>query len=504
MNRALIGLGAVTVVLGAVLIFMARLGGGTDAVEAVPADAQAVAFFDLVEIHGTFTSEPVVGLLGEFDPRLAEIDATLDEEFGLTVADDVLPWVGSTAAIWASSDPDGGMGCLVVSARNRAAADNFVAAVVALDEFSGSTSRKVDGGTLYETDSEDGKHGTIGRVEGVVVVCGGEGAADASLAALAGGSMADDAEVAGLAEDGNLVVGWLDLPAIAEMGGEMGEASIGIDPTELAPAVATFDVTDRGFEWSMETPSAFGIEMADDSLASALPAETLLAFFGGLPDVEVPDSVEGGIPGGVDPSGLLQLMDGPVALGVVSDNESILTELLGVPLNLVLTISSSDPAALATEVKALIGDSLGITDEAFSEGPYSGGTLYTLAFPFLGDLGAMAVTDDYVTISASAAAARGEGPRLADSARWQEATSVLAPGSEVSFYFDLDAFRELDLASLIDLAESSMEDRAEMPEDAPGPADLLAVERVGMIVAGTSTDGSAIRAELVVLVDWGE
>lgn len=504
MQRALIGLGAVAVALGAVLIFMSRLSGGTDAIEAVPADAHAVAFFDLAEIHEVLTSERVAGLLGEIDPKLAEIDATLDEEFGLTISDDVLPWVGSTAAIWASSDSDHGKGCLVVSARNRAAADDFVAAVVTLDDFPDSTSRPVDGGTLHETDAEDGKPVAIGRVEGVVLFCGGEGAADASLAALAGTSMADNTEVAGLAGDGNLVVGWLDFPALAEIGGEMEESSFGIDPAELAPAVVTFDVTDRGFEWSMDTPSTFGVEMADDSLASALPAGTLLAFFGGIPDIDVPALADGTNRAGVDPSGLLRLMDGPVALGVASDDESIISQMFEVPLDLVLTISSSDPVALAAEVKGLVEDSLGMTEEAFTEEAYPGGTLYTLAFPFIGDLATMAVTDDYVTISASAEAARGEGPRLIDSALWQEATSALVPGSEVSFFFDLVGFREIDLAALIEMAESSMEERVDAPEDAPGPADLLAVEQVQMIVAGTSTDGSSIRAELVILVDWGQ
>lgn len=502
MKKAFIGFGTVAVVLGAALIIMSRLGGGTDAIEAVPSDAHAVAFFDIAEIYDTFTSERVAGLLGEIEPKLAEIDATLDEELGMTISDDVLPWVGSTAAIWASSDSDQGKGCLVVSARNRAAADDFVASVVALDHFPESTSRSVEGGTLYETDSGDDKHGTIGRVEGVVLFCGGEGAADASLAALAGGSMADDAEVAALAEEGNLVVGWLDLPTLAEIGGEMEEPAVGIDPAELAPAVATFDVTDRGFEWTVDTPSTFGVEMADDSLASVLPAGTLLAFFGGVPDVDMPSSAGGGDVDGIDPSGVLELMDGPVALGVVSNDESIIAQMFEVPLDLVLTISSSDPVALAAEVKALVEDSLGMTEEAFTEEAYPDGTLYTLAFPFIGDLAAMAVTDGYITISASSTVAMGEGPKLIDAETWQEATSALVPGSEVSFFFDLAGFREVDLAALIEMAESSMEERVDAPDDSPGPADLLAVERVRMIVAGTSTDGSSIRAELLVLVDW--
>ncbi len=502
MKNWLIGLGVVAIVAGGAAILWSKLGGGTDAIEAVPANAQAVAFFDVAEIHAVFTSERVAGLLGEIDPKLAAIDATLEETIGMSISNDVLPWVGGTAAVWMTGSEDAGAGCLVVSARDRGAADDFVASVLAIDGVPDATARTVDGGTVHDIDHEDGQRGSIGRVEGVVLFCGGDGAIDASVAALAGESMAGNTDVAALVGRGSLVVGWLDLPSLAEVAGEMDDASVGIDPAELSPAVTVFDVTDRGFEWALETPSSFGIEMADDSLASAMPAGTVLAFFGGTPDLDIPSLAGDVAPEAADFAALLGLLDGPMALGVVADSESILSQMFDAPLNFVVAISSSDPSALADEVISLVATSLSMTEDAFSEEAYAGGTLYTLAFPFLGDLAAMAVTDEYIAISATGQAAKGDGPRLVDSAPWQEAAAALSEGSAVSFFLDVEGLRSIDLAALLEMAESSLDDSVEVPEGAPSVADLLAVEQVRMVVAGAGSDGGVTRAELVVLIDW--
>ncbi len=495
----MIGLGALAVVLGVAAIMWTKVGGGTDAIEAVPADAHAVAFFDVLELYREFTSDRVAGFLGDIDPRLAAIDETLAAEVGLTFSDDVLPWIGETSAVWANGDTE--QGCLVVSARNRAAADDFVSAVLDLPSFPSTSTRQVDGGTLHDVVSADGESGTIGRVEGVVLICGGAGAADASLAALAGESMASDEEVAGLVGRGNLVAGWLDLPALAGLAAEDSESGIGIDPNELAPAVASFDVTDGGFEWSLETPSAFGVEMADDSLASLLPEGTFLALFGGAPDVDIPSVVGGAGAVGEEFLGLLGLLDGPVTFGVFGEDGSILSQVLDAPLNVVIGAASTDPEALGSEVRALVQASFGLTEDAFTAEPFDGGTLYTLSFPFFGDLAAMAVTTDAIAISATAAAARAEGPRLVDSEVWEAAIGALAPGSDVSFFFDAERFRSLDLASLMEMAERRADDVA-LPEDAPSLQQVVALDQVRLVVAGTAVGESMTTSRLVVLIDW--
>ncbi len=502
MNKLLVGIGVGAVAVGAAALLWARVGGGTDAIEAVPADAQAVAFFDVVEIYQEFTSDRVAGFLGEIDPQLAAIDAALDDRIGMTIADDVLPWVGTTAAVWAMGDDDQGMGCLVISARDRAAADRFVTSLLAIDGLPESESRGVEGGTVHDFDQEDGETVTIGRVEGVVLMCGGEGAADASVAALLGESKADDAELAALIDRDALVVGWIDLPTVAATAGEMDDTAISIDQAELAPAVAVFDITDRGFEWSLETASTFGAEMADDSLAVSLPAGTVLALFGGTPDIDLA-SMAGDVEGqDQDLLGLAALLDGPLAIGVAGDPASLLAQMFDAPLNLVLSVSSSDPSALADEIIGLVGSSFGMTGDAFTEETYAGGTLYTLSFPFIGDLASMAVTADYVAISASAEAAKGEGPRLTDSDAWAEAKSALGGDLAVGFFFDAEGFRELDLAALLEMAEGSLEDSVDVPEDAPSAQDLLAIEQVRMIVAGSGTDGTTLTAKFLVLLDW--
>ncbi len=493
----IIGLGAAAVVVGASLVVWSKVGGGTNAIEAVPADAQLVALFDVTDIHKAFTSERVSGFLGEIDPRLAAIDATLAERLGLTFSDDVLPWVGSTAAAWMHTDGDTTGGCLVVSSRDRAAADDFIASVLGLDRTPAATPRQVDGGTVYDMESGDGWSATIGRVEGLVLLCDGDIAANASIAALTSGSLADTEElpVSGDA----LVTVWLDLPALAASVEAQGGATVGVDPTELAPAIAAFDITDRGFEWSVETLSTFGVEMADDSMASLLPEGTVLTLFGGTPNLDLP-AIAGGVPGGEGFGGLLGLLDGPMALGLFGQDDSILAQVFNAPLNIVLGVSSSDPSALAARLRALVADSLGLTEDAFRAESFEGGTLYTLAFPFFGDLAAMAVTDGHISISATADAAKGEGPRLVDSPSWAEATAALKPGTTVGFFFDAGAFRALDLTALLEQAEASADGR--LPSDAPSIGDVLGADGVRLAVAGAGTDGERTTVQFLVIMDW--
>ena len=178
-NRAMLVGGIVVGVLavaavGAVVAWRTLVGSAFASAQAVPIDADVVVTFDLLQVRD---SEPVDRLIKAFTVPAAEqglideanvdvigaFDEGLDQEIGMTLSNDVLPWIGRsvTFAVWFDGDlsaaelaeapEDAVGGVLVAGVRNADAATEFVVdlAEVVARETEGLIERSsLDGGTL--------------------------------------------------------------------------------------------------------------------------------------------------------------------------------------------------------------------------------------------------------------------------------------------------------------------------------------------------------------------
>ena len=109
-------LGVVIVVaIASVAMYRNLVGDAFASTRAIPRGAQVVVTFDLLQVRDTSEiqalvdafAEPLAGT-GEVDAGfdiVEEIDGAWEEEMGITLSDDVVPWVGRSAsvAVW----PDG-------------------------------------------------------------------------------------------------------------------------------------------------------------------------------------------------------------------------------------------------------------------------------------------------------------------------------------------------------------------------------------------------------------
>lgn len=157
----------VLVAVGAVAAYRNLVGEPFAAAGAVPPDADVVISFDLLQVRDTDRinrlasafAEPLAdaGEIESADVNLLEqIDEELSAEFGLTLTDDVIPWIGRSVslAVWVPADLDGVDPdvLLAMAVRDGSGAEAFIEKVVdqATIDFGGSVERsQVRGGDRW-------------------------------------------------------------------------------------------------------------------------------------------------------------------------------------------------------------------------------------------------------------------------------------------------------------------------------------------------------------------
>ncbi|NND84040.1 MAG: hypothetical protein HKN46_02715, partial [Acidimicrobiia bacterium] len=247
----------------------------------------------------------------------------------------------------------------------------------------------------------------------------------------------------------------------------------------------------------------------DDSFVESLPAETALGILGSIPDLGIPyEQLGEAVPELAGIVELLALLDGPLGLGIIDSGGSLLGQLLGAPVDFVLTVGSEDPEALASSVLDLVSGQLELPIGGFQEEPTDDGTLYALTVPFLGDVAALATSPDAVTIAGSREGALGEGPLLMDTEEWSSAIDALGEDASIMLWLDPERLANLDLGLLLDglagFADLGGGDVA-LPDvdlDLGEIAGVFDHDAIRAVVAGGSSDGQTTSMEVVVLVDW--
>lgn len=506
MQTSIIWAGATSLIVGAVLILLGQ-SADLDPLDAVPVDAGLVVVTDLLDVRAEATSERVQAAFDGELPGFDLIDGLAGDAAGVSVIDDVLPWTAGPTVAWAT--PIDAAGCVISEVADRGGARDFVEALRNDERVTNETERAVDGGTAYVL-SLDGPRVTVAQLGGGVYLCTGDGLDD-SVAALSGESILDAEDAAASLTADALLIAWVDLPEL--LGGDAGLFGTGLslDPDRLAPLTLVYEVDDVGIRWGITTDADLLEEVIDDSFVESLPEDTALGVLGAIPDLGIPfDQLAGAAPDLAGVVGLLSLLDGPLALGVTDSGDALLGQLLGAPIDFVLSVGTEDPDALADALLGLVAGQLEVPIGGLEEEPTDDGTLYSFAVPFLGELAAISTTQDALTISGSREGALGEGPRLSGTEAWADAISALGDDASVMLWLDPGRIANLDLGLLLE-GLSGFADLGGGEVDVPGPdvdMDLSALtsafdhEAIEAVVAGGSSDGETTSMDVVILVDW--
>ncbi|NOX23311.1 MAG: DUF3352 domain-containing protein [Actinobacteria bacterium] len=381
------GIAAAAVLIGlAALSWATGRAKGIDdaALQAIPADAPIVISIDLAEVVDGGRFERLFNTIGAQLPADVEGPRTWeellvasDDQGGVSLKSDVLPWLGRSSAI-AFFPTDGGNSVdfvTVVAVRDRDAAKAFIDKSTA-DQ--GTTATTVDAGLEWSDDT-----GVFLLTDDLVMYSETRTKIDAALAAIDGESIADVSNYRdAVAElpDSRFFTAYLDTDAmtslfIDSLGGNLGGLPGGVDPSILK---GLGDLAQNGDLGGI----AFGATLFDNGLAfdfvmngfgsmpvfvnnlpriSSLPDGTLAYGSISLNGKAILDQVDqqlGGaaIPGiGIDPSTelvagvtlneLLLSIDGPLQLLVTGD-ASLIGVAAGVDIAGALSIGLADTAPI--------------------------------------------------------------------------------------------------------------------------------------------------------------
>jgi hypothetical protein len=402
--------------VGAAIAWNALVGSAFASAEAVPIDADIVVTFDLLQVRDSERVDRLIraftrpaaeqGMIddGEFD-LFAEIDEAMEAESGLSIGDDVVPWIGRSLslAVWFNGNPgspdfdENDVGAVLVSGvRNHGAAEDFVAkaARAAAREVDGSveSSRLGDGEvTIVTVDDptldDAGVDGLVMYLENDLMIMGArERDIERALDARNGESILDhdayQSVIDALPSD-RLMAGYMDMAWIENVYREQAEllgpdADLALDTVEAYEGFGmAFTIHDAGLRFDGVALIEPGAEVPIGSLDAAdlrfpgrLPDETLAMVAAPLPENVISDAVESFRdfdPGLYDEAvgeandllgfdlvdDLLDHLGREVVLALVTTPDGLLAEQTGVNIGAVFGIGVTDADAVGDAVARL-------------------------------------------------------------------------------------------------------------------------------------------------------
>lgn len=406
-RRALfVGVGIVVVlfVLAAASWATTRAKGVDDAaLEAIPADAPIVLSIDLAEVVDGGRFERLFNTLalefpeGDDSPKSwDDLLDKVDDDSGISIREDVLPWLGRSTAVAVFPGPDGETVDLVtvIAVRDHGEAKAFFDAAATND---GPASVTVADGIEWVDDS-----GIILLTDDLVFISPTREKIDAALAARHGDSIADLKEYVDAVNelpDNRFVTAYVDVGALASISLEtLGDAllsqgadqlPVGIDPSLLdtigslanvgdAGAVAfSATLNDAGLVFDVVASGGTSVPGFNGDLPqlSQLPEGTLAYLSFILDGGEILDQLgQGGLLdslggfgfdmstellAGVTFADLLQSIDGPIQL-LVADESSLLSAVVDIDLAGALSIGLGDTGPMDRLLESLTSsDSFG-------------------------------------------------------------------------------------------------------------------------------------------------
>jgi hypothetical protein len=510
----------VLVAVGAALAYRNLVGEPFAAAGAVPPDADIVISFDLLQVRDTDRvnrlvsafAEPLAAA-GEIESAdvdlLAEIDEELEAELGITLTDDVIPWIGRSVsiAVWIPADFEGDPDVLAsIAVRDRGAAEAFVEALI-------DQSTVDNGGTVERAQLRGGDRWIISEQGDTVVVVWLDDdvmllapamrTINRALDAREGTSLLDEPafnEVLAELPSDRLVTMYFGpdfFESITELTSAFAGAGVPADVPTLEAIGVGFTLRDDGIQFDLAQVQ----ESADDTVSfdvpvdsvAALPPETLgyLAFT--IPEGVVDDTIIEGFRSvdplaydtlaeeaeellGVDVFGvLLPAFAGDSMFAVVEARTGLIAEQSGVPLGLLGSLGVVDRPPVATALGSVEGL---IEEQGFTlvgENP-------TVVVADGTEFVAYALTEGALVLGSPPPVVvnyLGGAGGLTDGSLYRELDDALV-GEGMSFYLDL---------------EQSLALAREFEESIP----TLPLRGVG---ASGSTDGRVTRGSLLILIDY--
>ncbi len=474
------------------------LGGGAGAASVTPPDVPVYVGLDLGRLR-TAEVDRLIATFAEatdsdardLDSAIEQLDESLEEQYGVTITDDVMPWVGQYVGL---AGFDLGLGpvagvqqaqgewLLAIEARDRRGADAFLERL--REQIAEDTDRQFDaseyeGVTLYELSAEPFDEWALARSGSYVLIAGKAETLRAAIDAQRGESLADsDTYQDSLRRlpEGAVVRSYVDFAALAALTEETGAAMfpspyMGLQSAGVSYMGASGSLVEEGIrlnvsvvydpELATEAQLAnFGAEIEPTAIDHRFPEDTFLFFSTrGIsqawsniqetvdPNQAYADLLESlrlleeqiGIDLGDD---LLAYLDGEIGVGLAASNEGMLPELMDTQLGLLVLAETTQEDPLRATVEDL---SAQITDESgmtLREVTVAGIDAFELGqtFPRAAIL-VYGVGEGTLFISTGRELVEGafaDGPSLADNETYQTTWDSFPAGSTPAFYLNLE------------------------------------------------------------------
>jgi len=510
----------VLVTAGAAFAYRNLIGEPFAAAGAVPPDADIVISFDLLQVRDTDRVNRLVNAFAkplaaageiesaEFD-LLEEIDLELEAELGISLTDDVIPWIGRSVSIaaWIPPNFEGDPDMLVsIAVRDRGAAQDFVELLIdqaTIDSGGAVVHTQVRGGDRWTITEEADTAFVVWLDDDVMLLTPTMGTVNRALDAREGASLLDESafnEVVAELPSDRLVTMYFGsdfFEQITELATAFSGVGVQADVPTLEAIGVGFTLRDDGIQFDLaqvrETPSdTISFEVPVDAV-TALPADTIGYFAFAVPQGEVDDALIEALRSvdpaaydsmaaqadellGVDVFGaLLPAFAGDSMFAVVEARSGVIAEQGGVPLGVLGSLGVVDRSPVAT--------ALGSIEELIAEqGLGLVGDNPTVVVVDGSEMLAYALTDDALVLGSPPPVVvdyLGGAGGLTENAVYRELDAALV-GDGLSFYLDLE--RALALAG-------------EFEEEFPA----FPLRGVG---ASGDTDGRVTRGSLLILVDY--
>ncbi len=545
-NRAMVIGGVVLGVvvlgaIGAVIAWRTLVGSAFASAAAVPPDADFVVTFDLLQIRDSDRVDRLIeaftvpaaeqGLIDDGDVDvLGTIDEGLADEIGMTLVDDVVPWIGRSVsfAMWV----DGGLtmddlaeverpedfigGVLVVGVRNGDGAEEFIS------DLSGVMARETDGlierrpyeggmlTTVVMDELDEGLHMWLGG--DFLIMSIREADLDRALTARDGESIRDrstyDEVMAALPSDRlvamyvgtDWIADFYDDPAFDELGPQIDALREQLDGFEGVGMAMTLRDEGVSFDlaYRMDDPDLLPVDTFDASaleFLTRLPDDTL--FHVGFPIEDgtfsdLADPLREADPGIYDEiagqaedllgvnlfEDVLPAFGKEAVVAVVPTPEGLLADEFGVPVGGVAAVGVTDRGPVSQALTSLEDYAIdnGVNVVWFGDVSVLGADGQNLFAYSLGD-DVLAIGTGPTIVDAIV---NGVSPDVTANPRYRELDGVL-PGDGVPFF--------VDFQGIFDVAELEPDQRAV----------VNALQGAGL---SGEADGDLVMVSFLVTIDY--
>jgi hypothetical protein len=472
-------------------------GSDNPTAKTMPADTEMYFGFNMADVRNKDVTAVIAAFaeagdldFTDFDTLIQYIDEEVLYDWGMTLWDDVIPWIGNWVAVGIYNTqvdpyygPEDADVVMVIEARNPNDADKFVTDFVDNQEseyYADMQDSEYKGVTIYYDDYSEV---AITRYKDYVYIGSSQDALEEAMDALDGDSLADTQAYKDLLAvlpsrpmfsvyfEGASLQDFAYAASVSEMPGLMNQN------LPLLGTAFSLAVTKEGIQLDSATqydvPALTETQRAmleagrgKGALAEFFPANTYLYINGTSLDLawqavrdtmldtldaeefdEAMQAFEDTL--GFDMDSFFTLLDGDMALGMLADSGGFYAEEVGIPLGFLFFAETSDQAAL----QSLLDDFTdALEDDMFMQvnretvGDYE---TYTLGDEWMGDMFTYGLGDSKLVFASTLNLledALDASASLADDSRYKDTWRAFGGGQRPAFYLVLwdmlDAMRQ--------------------------------------------------------------